>query len=528
MRIQGYILDDPPGKDINIRDAAGAEITSADPVAILDFLLRPYPDTLKAVWDIDAFIAPVLRLLGLAICREIARTHEATFGDDGSGEVYSIFYITGKLMTIKKAPVGNQARLRATFYGLNGFFNDNEPEPASASALQEQGDRLLAELAEIGIVPTKLSSPISAFMSCRLLPRLSTIADTPDPYLGAQLYAEQCDGKEWREACKVGHWAFDECFSYDLSCAYGSVAARLPDLADAEYTFSAKMIDSACWGFLRGTVTIRDDVKISPIMTRIENGRLINPVGTFDGYVTLDEIRFIERYNIGSFKLKDGWFINFKHVTTPLAELMAEMYAYRARYKMLNNFLKRVPSGIVGMFRQHFQENGLGSLFNPIYHAVVTSTVRLKVAQLIYEDDAQSNVIRINTDGLLVDRPLWIRGSGMGKWRQVESQSTIVLSPELVFQGSKHPNGMTYGSLRVNICQHPKTSVYEDHTVQRRVTLFEAVRDNQLKMLGKSTPRAARVDLMLLAGSQTRNFPTFPRNGQQLIDGKFNSTPIKL
>jgi hypothetical protein len=215
-------------------------------------------------------------------------------------------------------------------------------------------------------------------------------------------------------------------------------------------------------------------------------------------------------------------------VTTPLAELMAELYAYRARYKMLNNFLKRVPSGIVGMFRQHFQENGLGSLFNPIYHAIVTSTVRLKVAQLIYEDDAQSNVIRINTDGLLVDRPLWIRGSGMGKWRQVESQSTIVLSPELVFQGSKHPNGMTYSSLRVNICQHPKTSVYEDHTVQRRVTLFEAVRDNQLKMLGKSTPRAARVDLMLLAGSQTRNFPTFPRNGQQLIDGKFNSTPIKL
>jgi hypothetical protein len=87
---------------------------------------------------------------------------------------------------------------------------------------------------------------------------------------------------------------------------------------------------------------------------------------------------------------------------------------------------------------------------------------------------------------------------------------------------------MTYGSLRVNICQHPKTSVYEDHTIQRRVTLFEAVRDNQLQMLGKSTPRAARVDLMLLAGSQNRNFPDFPRNGEELIGVKFNSTPIIL
>ena len=123
--------------------------------------------------------------------------------------------------------------MRATFYGLSGFFNEGEPELRSASALQELGDNSLKALAEIGIVPTKLSSPIAAFLSCRKLPRLSTIADTPDPYMGAQYYAEQCDGKEWREACKVGHWAFDECFSYDLSCAYGSVAARLPDLADA-------------------------------------------------------------------------------------------------------------------------------------------------------------------------------------------------------------------------------------------------------------------------------------------------------
>ena len=529
MRIQGYKLDDASRKDVTIRDSAGAEISSSDPVAILDFLLKPYPDILKAVWDLDAFIAPVLRLLGLDICREIAKTHEATFGYDDSRETYSIYYIANKMLTIKKTSGSNKARLGATYYGLCGLLDDDWPEPASASDLKEQGDQLLAALEEIGIIPTKLASPIGAFMSCRKLPRLSTIADTPDPYMGAQLYAEQCTGKIWREACKIGHWASDECYSYDLSCAYGSVAARLPDLADAEYAFSDKMIDSAYWGFVRGTVTIRDNVTISPIMTRIENGRLINPVGTFAAYLTLEEVTFIERYGLGSFKLKDGWFINFRHVATPLAELMEEMYARRARYKMLNNFLKRVPSGIVGMFHQHYEEDGLGTLFNPVFHAVVTASVRLKVAQLIYENDAQKNVIRVNTDGLLVDKPLWIaKGLGMGKWRQVDSQATIVLSPELVFQGSRHPNGLTYGSLRVSICQHPKKSLFEDHTVRRRVTLFEAVRDNNLQRLGESTPRAARVDLMLLAGSQSRNFSEFPRNGEQLIDGKFVSTPIKL
>jgi hypothetical protein len=181
------------------------------------------------------------------------------------------------------------------------------------------------------------------------------------------------------------------------------------------------------------------------------------------------------------------------------------------------------------MFHQHFEEDGLGNLFNPIYAAIVTSTVRLKVAQLIYDNDAQSNVIRINTDGLLVDRPLWIaKGLGVGKWRQVDSQDTIVLSPELVFAGDRHPNGLTYSKLRALISQHPQTSLFEDKTVKRRVTLFEAVRDNNLPMLGKITTRAARVDLTLLAQGQTRNFPRFPRNGEQLINHVYSSSPIVL
>ena len=119
---------------------------------------------------------------------------------------------------------------------------------------------------------------------------------------------------------------------------------------------------------------------------------------------------------------------------------MKDLYSQRAHYPMLNTFLKRVPSGIVGMFHEHYDESGPGALFNPIYHAVVTTSVRLQVARLIYDNDAQNSVVRINTDGLICDKPLWIaRGSGIGKWRQVESKDTIALSPELVFQGTSIP-----------------------------------------------------------------------------------------
>ena len=528
MKIQGYKLEDVSGENVSIRDSAGAETNSADPCAILDFLLTPYPGTLKAAWDLDAFFAPVLRLLGFEVCREIDRTHEATCGPEGS-VVYTIYYIPDKLMTITKSLGRNLPKLRATYYGLNGFLDDDEQEPTSASALKELGDELLTELEEIGIVPTTLTSPIGSFMTCNKLPRLSTIADTPDQYLGCQFYAEECTGKEWREACKVGNWASDECFSYDIICAYGSVATRLLDLANAEYTFSNKMISSADWGFLRGTVTINDDVKISPIMTRIEDGRLINPIGTFDTYLTWDEAQFIERWNLGKFTLRDGWFIKFKNRVTPLQGLMEELYSHRRHYSMLNNFLKRVPSGVVGKFHEHYAESGPGALFNPIYHAVVTSSVRLQVARLIYENDAQNSVIRINTDGLLVDKPLWIaRGAGIGRWRQVESKDTIALSPELVFQGTKHPNGLTYPRLRSMICRHPKSSLYEDRTIKKRITLFEAIRDDDLANLGKMTTRSARIDLTLLGHTQIRNFPKFPRTGEQLIENKYDSVPIRL
>ena len=232
-----------PGEYVSI-GTLRAQTKQCLPVCNPYFLLTPYPGTLKAAWDLYAFFAPVLRLLGFEVCREIDRTHEATCGPEGS-VVYTIYYIPDKLMTITKSLGRNLPKLRATYYGLNGFLDDDEQEPTSASALKELVDELLTELEQIGIIPTKLGSPIGAFMSCNKLPRLSTIADTPDQYLGCQFYAEACTGKEWREAFKIGHWASDECFNYDLSCAYGGVAARLPDLAYAEFTFCDKMIDSA-------------------------------------------------------------------------------------------------------------------------------------------------------------------------------------------------------------------------------------------------------------------------------------------
>ena len=48
--------------------------------------------------------------------------------------------------------------------------------------------------------------------------------------------------------------------------------------------------------------------------------------------------------------------------------------------------------------------------------------------------------------------------------------------------------------------------------------MFEAMRDHELAKLGEMTTRSARIDLTLLGHTQIRNFPKFPRTGEQLIE----------
>ena len=151
------------------------------------------------------------------------------------------------------------------------------------------------------------------------------------------------------------------------------------------------------------------------------------------------------------------------------------------------------------------------------------------VAEAIYQNQAQPNLIRVNIDSITADKPLKLQiGTAMGEWKVLPAQPLIVLSPELAFTGNKKQKGMDYAKLRTLICKHPRSTLYEDHTIQKRITLFEAMRDHELAKLGEMTTRTARVDLTLLGQSQIRNFSRFPRTGEQLIANKYTSTPIRL
>jgi len=252
-------------------------------------------------------------------------------------------------------------------------------------------------------------------------------------------------------------------------------------------------------------------------------------------YITLDEVEHMRRWGYGDFKLCNGWFIRAGN-DRPMEHPMDVLYTKRGRDMLSDKFIKRVANGIIGMFLQTYQDGKLGNLYNPIWHAVVTSRVRLKGADFLNTYGATDSLIHFGTDGCLLDRPVASGGgsggildwnNGMGSWRFIGSEPTFVLSPGLLFAGSRHPKGINHDLLMSMVTEHPRKSSYQAK-LPRRVTLAEAVAANDMSILGSTQDFYSTVDLHTLHLNQDRVFDGMPRTGQSLLNNKYRSEPVAL
>jgi len=406
--------------------------------------------------------------------------------------------------------------------------------------MQLQADELLRQLDTAGMQPTKLTSPIAAYLSCNMLPAPKSREAGPSQVY-ADEYARECS-REWRDCFQVGHWTQGEAFDFDMVNAYAAAASRLMDTRYADFTYSKEPMPGAYWGFLKGRVTINPDVLVHPIIAELPNGALGTPVGSWDTYLTSADVKFIERWGIGEFEMEDGWFVTFRHGLQPLNSTMKKLYADRMKAKntgdtALATFLKNVANGFVGKFLETYEnpytlpdgtKTNVGEYYNPIWHAVVTATARLKLAEFIYQNDAQENVIAVNTDGCLLDKMVEVSANPtMGEWKLAGSNPVIVLSPQRVMSGDKHPQGMTYSMLCELIAEHPDSSEYLE-TGSRYVTLSEAVEAGDISSVGESAQRGRGLTLPAIGASQTRIFPQFPQTGAELLTQVYKSFPIRL
>jgi len=285
---------------VQLLESTGEATTFTDDFFLLfGALLEPYEKSIRICWELDATVAPLLKLLGKERCGRLHRTHKCRISS-----TESIFYVPGKVFSVDGVIMvdGKYYKAKSSLYDLQQYYPELD-EPEDLIEVQQLGEKLMYELKKMGLVPSKLTSPVAIYEEC-VMRRLDlpTVVDMPKE---AAEFAYRCSGKLHIEAFQVGY--FEQAFDYDITSAFPSVARDLADIRHCDWIQSSEYQPDAIYGYVKCEVTIYDWVMVSPILKEDEDGRLISPTGTWETYLTKGELDFIDKWQIGEYKILEGW-----------------------------------------------------------------------------------------------------------------------------------------------------------------------------------------------------------------------------
>ena len=350
-KLMAFHLTDNAG-EITIENSIGEGITSRNLPELMRFLQfsttghdhgRNY--TIRICWDLDAFIAPILRKLDRNTLQMVAdKDNNARYGGD------TLFYSLHKLFRTRKA----------YYYPIQESFPLSTPAPSCVWELQERADSLVEGLERLGMGDFKtIASLISIFgqteFGQRVFAGIPRDYEIPRGLIGMLDYADLADRKEWIGNYQIGYW--ENAADWDISAAYSSEASNLPDLRDLEYWHATEMSnreEGALFGFLKGRMFIDPDAlyqHCSPVMVNAD-GFHGNPAGWLpvDCY-SLSEVRFIEGSGLGEFVMEDGYFAKKpRNITArmPFKGAMDWFYSHRNISPACSTICKGMANQLVG------------------------------------------------------------------------------------------------------------------------------------------------------------------------------------
>jgi len=497
------------GSATRIRNSRSNYIQSDNIQDLLNFMLEPHlPVEFLVVWNLENFMAPILKRLPIEYLKKLCDKKQVWIKESG----HSITYNPKKSVHLT---LGSN---RANYYQLGQFFNGQRPK--SLQDLESMGKKLLNELKTIDIEPVSLSSPVTVIKELLEEIKYPNCEELPDE-VGQMSW--DCCGRPWVEAHKIGHW--DKAYDYDIISSFPSACAELLDLRYGKWIESSVIPQKAYYGFAKGKVNITS--AISPIVYTNRSGKLFNPKGKWNTSLTLQEIKFIEQYKLGSFKIESGWWWIAKEVKiTPFRELIKRLYGHRQQSRLLNLVMKKSMVALYGKFLQTF-DNGerLDEGFNPVYGSVIETEIRLKVAKFILDNKLEDNVIHISTDGCLLDKRVMIEnGDMMGKWRLDSSGPALVVSSGCLFYGDKRPNQIMYPEAMKMIKANSASSSWGKKS-KRVFTVGDVLEGNDLENIGKDM----RITVGFgLKNQHDRDFGKLPGSGTELLENHYQSQPYSV
>jgi len=470
-----------------------------------------YGKCIKVCWNLDDTVAPILKLIGKDRCIKLwqeKRYREPPF---------DLFYVPGKVFSVRHIPT----KLHCLLYGIDQYYTDLSEEPETLDEVVFLGERLMKALGGMGMVPSKLTSPVAIYDECVMshldLPRANDM-----PAQAAE-YAWYCAGLNWIEAYQLGYW--DKAFDYDIKAAFPTVAMGLYDFRHCDW-FNGEYRADALYGYAKCEVKIYDWVQVSPVIRIDDEGELSTDVGEWQRHMNKAEIDFIRRNGIGKVKILDGWWAVPKHsgrIPRPLEIPLKRLLEYKERNGLQSAIAKRMAAGVYG---KQLEERGdsFGPYFNPAWAAEITTATRLEVARWLYSHGigpgSSRHLIHIGLDGALLDKEVeGVTLTGM-QWRLDSVGEVMVASAGLVFMGNKRPRGLSLEMLKEAFVRHPRKGYYE-WKINRRVTLGDALARGKFDDLGKEKPMISSIDFY--RQSHKRIFKKLPRSGGQLLGNHYRS-----
>lgn len=267
----------------------------------LYWLLTSKPETIRACYHLDYFVAHLCKLLKLTKeqGKELYDTTILPYG------IYELHYVAGKFFNIQK----RNSKMFQNFSDMSQYNDawqlstDDDPQ-VKADEARDIGTEVYEAFVEIGLKPTALTSPIRCYEKDVLSKMdLANDADLQSP-IGE--YAYNCLSGMMVEAYQIGH--FEDCYDFDVISAFGFHTANLIDPRFGTWTHNKSYQAKAYYGYAKCKVLIESD--FSPII--INNH---TPIGEFEAWLPKNKIDFINDSGIGKAEVIQGvWFFPDKIV----------------------------------------------------------------------------------------------------------------------------------------------------------------------------------------------------------------------
>ncbi len=525
---------------IGIRDSSGGIVVSDDVRELLKFLRYAGPQTIRVTWDIDQFVAPIIRLLTHDDLDRLAKVDESLVV--AGNELY---YSRGRIFRCGKA----------RYYGLREFWPTSFTPPTNCAQTLELSSELVTALEKIGLSEIrKLTSPIAVFEDSpqgrQLYDSIPKGLDVPRPFQDVLEMASHADQKDWVSNYSIGHYPAGSIHDYDISACYAGIAARLPDLRDLQFWRSKTLGNkemSAIIGIARGTMTLDPNAAYShcsPIIfkdrdktytdpdTGSENSLPTNPLGKLpEDCYTLGEVRFVLDNDLGHFDFKEGVFaspMNGVRPRLPFKEFMDTMYFKRSISPLASSASKGITNSLIGKLIETRITGEYGPLRNDLYHAIITAAARIQIARfLVTNEITPDELVAVQTDGVRLTRRIPLPSTKtMGTWRYNGSDPVLAFSPYRIFTGTKRPYSMTIEDVTRMITANPSASIYEKPN-KRRLTLKMAAQMGDLYRVGELVNSPSTLELFNLDYQQNRLYHTLPETGSELLSGTiYRSSPV--